>query len=385
MKLKLISVAVASLAVAQSSYAVDIKAGDWTVSVGGIVNAYYTQVSCKGGTVGGLALGSVALGCGGKSNRTVIGNGLLPNGLITSVKSRQGDYDVAATLGIMAATASDSAIANNSNVDVRQGFFSFGNESMGTIKLGRDYGLFGSNATLGDMTLLGTGAPVRATQLNRVSLGHIGAGYSYLGNYGQMVYSSPAMGGAKVDFALVSPVSNNLGNAPGGNFDSGSTPQVQAQLSYSSSGMKLWIAGKTQKFDGRTPADRDFTMRGVELGGSYTLGALGILANVQAGQGLGILADGDQENVDSVNYLAQTTYKVTEKMKLGLSYGKSRNRDDLAVNGRLKSNSNVTTGVYYSITPSITLSGELGQTRSKGFDGSSAHMNGASLGGIFFF
>lgn len=385
MKRKLISVAVAGLAAAQSSYAVDIKAGDWTVSVGGIVNAYYTQISCKGDAVGGLALASEALGCGGKSNRTVIGNGLLPNGLITSVKSRQGDYDVAATIGIMSATASDSAIANNSNVDVRQGFFSFGNESMGTIKLGRDYGMFGANAILGDMTLLGTGAPVRATQANRVSLGHIGAGYTYLGNYGQMVYSSPVMSGAKIDFALVSPVSNSLDNSANSNFDSGSTPQIQAQLSYSLPGMKLWVVGKGQKFEGRTAADQDFTMRGVELGGSYTSGALGFLANVQVGKGLGILADGDQGEVDSVNYLVQGTYKVSGKMKLGLNYGQSRNRDDLAVNGGLKSNSNVTAGVYYSITPAITLSGELGQTRSKGFDGSNAHMNGASVGGILFF
>ena len=31
-----------------AAHAVDIKAGDWTVSVGGIINAYYTQVSCSG-------------------------------------------------------------------------------------------------------------------------------------------------------------------------------------------------------------------------------------------------------------------------------------------------------------------------------------------------
>lgn len=381
MKRKLISIAVAGLAAAQSSYAVDIKAGDWTVSVGGIINANYTQISCKGGVVSGLAIGSSALGCGGKSNRTVIGNGLLPNGLITSVKSRQGDYDVAATIGIMAATASDSAIANNSNVDVRQGFFSFGNASMGTIKLGRDYGIFGANAILSDMTLLGTGAPVRATQSNRVSLGHIGAGYTYLGNYGQMAYSSPAMGGAKFDFALVSPVANTLGATF---FDSGASPQIQGQLSYAFPEGKLWVGAKSQKFHGPTNI-QDFTMRGAEVGGSYAIGAFGLLANVQVGKGLGILSDGDQGEVDSINYLVQATYKVTGKTKLGLNYGQSRNRDNLAVNGTLKSNSNVTAGVYYSLTPSITLSGELSQTRSKGFDSSNAHMNGASIGGIFFF
>ena len=45
--------------------AVDLKAGDWDLSVGGIVNAYYTHTSCSGAqTVGGLALGVFALGGG---------------------------------------------------------------------------------------------------------------------------------------------------------------------------------------------------------------------------------------------------------------------------------------------------------------------------------
>ena len=79
------------------------------------------------------------------------------------------------------ATATDSAISANSGVDVRQAYFSFGNDRMGTIKLGRDNGIFGAGAIFGDMTLIGAGAPVQATQRGRVTLGHIGAGYSYVG------------------------------------------------------------------------------------------------------------------------------------------------------------------------------------------------------------
>ena len=180
--IKLGSLGVMTIAAVGQAQAVDIKAGDWTVSVGGIVNAYYTQVSCSGDAVGGLALGGQALGCGGEKDRTTIGNGLLPNGLITSASSRLGEYDVKALIGIYNSTATDSAISQNSVVDVRQAFFTFGNADMGTFKLGRDYGIFGANAILSDMTLLGSGAPVQATQRGRVTLGHIGAGYTYLGN-----------------------------------------------------------------------------------------------------------------------------------------------------------------------------------------------------------
>ena len=360
-----------------AAHAVDLKAGDWTVSVGGIVNAYYTQVSCSGDAVGGIALADRGLGCGGKGNRTTIGNGLLPSGLITSVKSKQGEYDVGGTIGIMTATSTDSAIGANSAVDVRQGFFTFGNGSMGTIKLGRDYGIFGSSAILGDMTLLGAGSPNRATQQGRVTLGHIGAGYSYLGTYGQIAYTSPASSGLTFSAALVSPVDA----AP---FTSGSSPQFQGQVGFGSDGFKGWVGAKTQKFDGNA-TNADFTMSGAEIGGSFTSGAFGVLANVQTGKGLGILSDGDQGNTKSTNYFLQGTYKVTPQVKLGLNFGESKNRDQNALTGNLESNSNVTGGVYYSITPSITLVGEIGQTRSKGFNGTSSRLSGGSLGGIFFF
>ena len=363
-----------------AAHAVDIKAGDWTVSVGGIVNAYYTQVNCSGSQVGGTALADRALGCGGRGKRTTIGNGLLPSGLITSVKTHQGDYDIGGTIGIMTSTATDSAIGTNSQVDVRQGFFTLGNDRIGTFKLGRDYGIFGSNAILGDMTLLGAGSPNQATQKNRVTLGHIGAGYTYLGTYGMVAYTSPVMSGMKIDVALVSPVNSLSG------FDSAASPQVQGQLSYAQEGLKTWVGAKSQNFVAENSATaRNFTMSGAEIGASYTTGPFGVLANLQGGKGLGILADGDQGDTKSTNYFIQGTYKVAPLVKLGLNYGKSKNRDRTAGSGNLQTNENVTGGVYYSITPSITLVGELSQTKSKGFDGASSRLNGGSFGGIFFF
>ena len=368
-----------------SAQAVDIKAGDVTVSVGGIVNAYYTAVSCSGDTVGGLALGGQALGCGGQGNRTTIGNGLLPNGLVTSAATSQGGYDVKALIGIYNSTATDSAIGNNSLVDVRQAYFTFGNLEMGTVKMGRDYGIFGANAILSDMTLLGAGAPVQATQRGRVTLGHIGAGYTYLGNYGQMTYSTPkAASGIGFDIGLMSPVADTpILSAPV--YTSKSSPQLQVQATFTQQGLKGWIGAKSQKFTSVTPGVSDFTMTGVELGGSYTAGATSLLVNAQSGKGLGMLSDADQRNTKSQNYLAQGTFKTSEKLKLGASYGISKNDDNTVGTGGLKSNANLTLGGYYSLNSLITLVGEVGQTRSKSFSGLSTRMNGVALGGIIFF
>lgn len=377
-------IAIAAAAAAQNASAVDIKAGDWTVSVGGIVNAYYTQVSCSGDAVGGLALADRGIGCGGEKSRTTIGNGLLPNGLVTSASSTLGGYDVKALIGMYNATATDSAISQNSGIDVRQAYFTFGNAQIGMVKMGRDSGLFGAGPIFSDMTLIGVGAPVQATQRGRVSLGHIGAGYTYVGYYGQIAYSAPRSAGFGFDVALVSPVSDTPVVAASV-YSTKSSPQVQGQLSYGADGFKAWLGAKSQKFSSKTAGVQDFTMAGVELGASWAAGPLGVLANFQGGKGLGILSDADQGDTKSKNYLLQATCKTSDKLKLGVSYGISKNDRNTAGTGGLESNANVTLGAYYALNSAITLVGELGQTRSKAFSGGEARMNGGSLGGIIFF
>jgi predicted porin len=372
-------------ACARPALAVDIKAGDWTVGLGGIVNAYYTGVSCSGDDVGGLALGGRALGCGGEDRRTTIGNGLLPNGLLASAASTQGGFDVTAKIGIYSATATDSAISQNSNVDVRQAFFTFGRANLGTFKLGRDYGIFGANAILGDMTLVGAGAPVQATQRGRVTLGHIGAGYSYLGTYGQIVYSTPkSASGIGLDIGVMNPVADTPVIA-GPRYTSRSSPQVQAQLRYEQGGFKAWLGAKGQRFEPLAAGDADLNMHGLELGASFQLGAAGLLVNAQQGKGLGILSDADQGDTKSKNYLVQGTFKAADALKLGLSYGRSANDEATAGSAGLKSNANLTAGAYYALNSVVTLVAEVGQTRSKSFAGATARMNGASAGGIIFF
>lgn len=365
-----------ALTAAGSAQAADFKAGEWDIGLGGIVNAYYTHTSCSGSqAIGGVALASKGLGCGGTDGRTVIGNGLLPNALTTTAKTRQEGLDIGATLMIGAAVASGDAISNNSNVDVRQGFVTFGNADMGTVKLGRDYGLFGQSAILGDMTLLGAGAPVSATQRNRVTLGHIGSGYTYLGTYGQIAYSLPSSGGFSATVALMSPVD-------AGSFIGRNSPQLQALASMKFEGGKVWLGVKHQKFEGPNNT-AGFTMSGGELGASVNIGAFGLAANIQSGKGLGVLSDGDSGDRKQTNLLVQATWQATAKTKIGLNWGESRLKDGAASD--LRSNSNVTAGLYYGLTKSVTLVGEVSRTTSKPVAGEQARMNGVALGGIVFF
>jgi hypothetical protein len=384
---------------AGSAGAVGLQGDNWSVDVGGIVNAYYTATSCSGDAVGGPALASKALGCAGEDHKTTIGNGLLPSGLITKFKTQQEGYDIGGTIGIMVHAGTSSGVATNTNVDVRQAFFTVGTPEMGTVKVGRDYGVFGANAILNDMTLLGAGAPTQATQRGRVTLGHIGAGYTYLQNYGQMSYVSPVFGGGfTFTGGLFSPVDAGV-------YSSKNYPQVQAQLQYANDMLKVWIGAKTQRFfansfvpvqDPGNPnqsfiitPDSDFNEFAAEVGASISGGGFTFLANVEGGNGIGILADGDQGDLNGLNYLVQGTYKFTDKWKAGLSYGLSKNDDNKVyndiLNASFKSNENLTAGLYYSLTSSITLAAEVGETRSKDYIGQEAKQYGGSLGGIIFF
>ena len=355
--------------------AAEFQAGDWTMNVGGFINAYYTTVSCSGNqSVGGAALANQALGCAGSDERTTIGNGLLPNALVTSAKSKQNGYDIGATIMIGAATATDSAIGANSAVDVRQAFFTIGSDA-GTFKLGRDYGAFGANAILSDMTLIGAGAPVQATQRGRVTLGHIGAGYTYLGHYGQITYSAPASSPVGVTVGLYSPVDN------GGGDIATRSPQLQGVASVSGSGMKGWVGAKYQEL--KPVVGSKYHVEGVEVGGSFSGSGFGLLANFQDGKALGVLADGDAGDTKQTNYFLQATVNPSSAVKIGLNFGESKLKEGAGTS--LEKNTNLTLGLYYSLTKSVTLVAEVSQTKSTAFNGNEAKLKGGSIGGIVFF
>jgi hypothetical protein len=386
MKKKLLAVA-AAVATLPAAYAVDFKAGNWDLSLGGNANAFYTTTSCSGGTVSGLAMGGRTWGCGSSLNdkTTTIGNGLLPNQLNFGAKTKEGGYDIAAVFGLSAAVATSNALAQNSVVDVRTAYLTIGDSSMGTVKLGRDYGLFGANAIFNDMTLLGVGVASQTFQNGRVSAGHIGAGYSYLGNYGQVAYSAPKFGNVTVDVALVSPTAPlaaiSSANIPAG-VSVGSSPGVQARVTYDAGqGIKLYASNKSQDFQATT---KPYRMNASEVGAIASSGPFGLLVNYMSGNGLGILSDGDQGDIKTSHSLVQGTYKVSSKLKIGLGVGKSTN-DKQPGTDTLKSNDNTTVAAYYNLTPSFTVVTEVGTTKSKGFDGAEAKQNSVAVGGVFFF
>lgn len=132
---------------------ISIPAGDWTVDISGNVNAYYVHNSSSDSNTvaGGVANAKGANG----SSATSINTGLLPSWLTIGAKTRQNDLDVAWAISFQPGASSKAGLAGGSGSEFRQAYLTFGDASWGSIKVGKDLGVFGSDAILNDITLLG--------------------------------------------------------------------------------------------------------------------------------------------------------------------------------------------------------------------------------------
>ena len=156
-----LAVAAALLAGASSANAgIMIPAGDWTLDIGGIVNTYYTHTRTSGDQhgagYGGLFFGGTnePLGGGTDDSQSNITTGLLPNYLSVSGKTRQNDLDVGFTISINPGSSTRSAgaqslqgVGSAAFQENRQAFLTFGDKSWGSIKVGKDLGIFASDTS----------------------------------------------------------------------------------------------------------------------------------------------------------------------------------------------------------------------------------------------
>src|SRR2546422_1859771 len=200
MKHKTISLAAAAALALGSACAhaeIGFKAGAWDLSFSGNVNGFATWNPCDTKSVavnGGLACNRPSPD---SSKEAAIESGLLPSALVFAAKSRQSDLDIGVTLGFYPGITSSATRKHGigaSTIDMRQNFLTFGDKSWGTVKVGRDIGLFASDAILSDMTLLGVGSG-GAFLGGNTTLGRIGVGYIYTDWIPQISYASPNYGG----------------------------------------------------------------------------------------------------------------------------------------------------------------------------------------------
>ena len=393
-----LAVAAALLAGASSANAgIMIPAGDWTLDIGGIVNAYYTHTSFSGDDAGA---GEFATG----ESVANITTGLLPNYLSVSGKTRQNDLDVAFTISINPGASTRGSGKQGSQQENRQAFLTFGDASWGSIKLGKDIGIYASDAILNDMTLLGVGSAAGGLAGNTTTLGRIGRGFMYADWKSQVAYSSPNFNGFNFTVGMTQAWGPNTAGGPASITDAGqrggSETAYEGKASYAWTGDvagKVWGSFLSQNVElgvAGLKGDSD-TATAWDMGATINVASFGLTGYYGNGDGTGktVLFAGGYDATgkarDSDDWYVQATYTIPAGTKLGVSYGESNLEGNTADNFKDNESNMVTVGAYHPITKHLNLVAEYSVAKDEvdftvGND-TEIKAKTVSLGAILFF
>ena len=393
-----LAVAGAVLALSASANAgIVIPAGDWTLDVNGNVNAYaiFGKAKDNNSITGGLANTKDSTG---ESNGQGINTGLLPAWLGFTGTTRQNDTDVSFTIS-MQPNVSDRAISGDVKQPLfRQSFITFGDKSWGSIKLGKDIGIFASNAILNDMTVLGVGAGA-AMSGGSTTLGGIGTGYIYAGWKGQVAYTTPNFNGFQATVGITNPnqgIDQNGANSAVGTLNQDRFGlEGQANYSFAADNFsgKVWVGGASYKV--KTSSAIEYSATAADIGATVTAGNAGLTGYYYSGEGAGsymfhsngVSATGQKRDSDG-GYI-QATYVLPTKTKVGLAYGVSKldlaNGESASGNALFKENERTTFGLYHPLTKHLNLVAEYNNVEAKSHGGLKNTSQTGSLGAILFF
>jgi hypothetical protein len=429
---KKIKLAVAGAVLALSATAnagIIIPAGDWTLDINGNVNAFanYTRVDGASGTRGtgdgsDSLLLATAPNAGNNGNKAIgINTGLLPSWLGFTGTTRQNDVDVSFTIS-MQPNVSDNGLTGDGNAPLfRQSFLTFGDKSWGSIKLGKDIGIFASDAILNDMTLLGVGggatgvgygaAAAGGASGQPTTLGGIGTGYIYAAWKGQVAYTTPNMNGFQATVGITNP---NQGAGTGNQDRFGFEGKASYSFAANDVTGKVWVSGASYDVDVKGVAAvassfptsgalsgtfgnasttaANYTASVADIGVNLNAAGFGLTGYYYSGKGVGSTLMGlDGATAagvrrDSDGGYVQATYALPIKTKIGLAYGIS-NLDRAGSDSvdLLKQNERYTVGAYHPLTKHLNLVAEYNNVQSETHGGYSTENKTYSGGAILFF
>ena len=420
-----IKLAVAGAVLSAASVAnagIIIPAGDWTIDINGNVNAFAIMTDAKDSGAGSTVAGGLAAleDDDGEDRSYAINTGLLPAWLGFTGTTRQNDLDVSFTISFQP-NVSDNEGSGMGDVNTplnRQAFVTFGDKSWGTVKLGKDLGIFAGDAILNDMTLLGVGLG-GARSGGATTLGGIGSGYIYPAWRGQISYTTPNMNGFQATIGITNP---DQGQTVAASTYGGTTTTndgykqdrfgIEGKVVYSWTGDvagKVWASAASYDRTGAwgttaegvanaTYTQDDFTTTAWDIGASVTSGNLGLVAyyyeadgaglttNLLGNNGVAISGTSTKKRESDGGYV-QATYVIPTGTKLGLAYGVSNLDEASGETGGdlLEKNERWTIGAYHPLTKHLNLVAEYNRAEAEAHNGNDAESDSLSLGAILFF
>ena len=405
-----IKAAVAGAVLASASVAnagITWDAGEWTVDMNGNVNAFaiFSDAKDTTGPNGGLAATQRSIDADSES--VSISTGVLPDWLGFTATTRQNDIDTSVTISFQPDAGGNAALQGGGNAANWQAFLTFGDKSWGSVKMGKDMGIFASTAGMNDMTLLGVGATGgtvgngvnRSSSGTDTTMGGIGTGYLYADWKGQIAYTTPNMNGFLATVGITQPW-NAEGDGVTSARSTGTSDNFayEGQASYSWTGDfagKAWVGAFYQDVTGLTAANLDEDAQAFEAGIATTVMNIGLTAYAYSGEGVGTTGmlvqgfDTTGSARDSDGGYVQATYVIPMGTKLGVSYGISKLDDNAADAGTnlVKENNRLTIGAYHPLTKHLNLVAEFSAVESESHlaTQADAKQDIFSVGAILFF
>jgi hypothetical protein len=332
---------------AQAAFTVGGENG-WSLGTDGIVNIFGIYATTEGNP-GGFSLLNLN---GAADQKFGVRVGLLPSIIAFNVKAPtvngvESNVRVAFYPNVQNNQANNQRFDTSPNIDNRE-FFYTASGKYGQLLAGRALNLFQGQNILNDMTLFTAGVADMSVVRGGTSLGHIGYGYLYT-NFGpQFRYTTPDMGGVKVALAVAEPY------AISGVSGKQNLPRIEAEVSYATKfkggSVHAWLEGLWQqdtRIDNPVLVARPGghnTSLGIAPGVNVAIGPVGLMLSGYFGQGLGMYSaqDGPALGASSVDtdgnerqqwgFLAQTTYQLTDSVRLAANYGRSDNTSNDSVN-----------------------------------------------------
>ena len=383
--------AVLAIGATSANAGIIIPAGEWTLDVNGNVNVYatYQDHSNEGTVTGGLM---TAYGTGTASNddkNQSINTGLLPAWLGFTGTTRQNDLDVSFTISMQPNVSDNGATGDSKQPLWRQAFLTFGDKSWGTVKMGKDIGIFARNAILSDMPLLGVGGGFNNSGVSTTT-GGIGTGYIYAAWKGQIAYTTPDMNGFQATVGVTNP--NQVDTDLGGTTNRQDRFGLEGEVNYSFSNGKVWASGASYEVDGNVAYD----VTVVDVGANLNFGNVGLTAYWYTGEGAGngVLgyngASATGAERDSDGGYIQATYVIPTGTKLGIAYGVTSldhadAADAAAVAALVEDQKRWTVGAYHPLTKHLNLVAEYNAIEETSHSGVENEADGMSVGAILFF
>jgi hypothetical protein len=332
---------------AQAAFTVGGENG-WSFGTDGIVNIFGIYATTEANPCGFSLLNLSST----SDQKFGVRVGLLPSIIAFNVKAPtvagiDSNVRVAFYPNVQNNQSNNQRFDTSPNIDNRE-FFYTASGKFGQFLAGRALNLFQGQNILNDMTLFTAGVADMSVVRGGTSLGHIGYGYLYT-NFGpQFRYTTPDMGGFKAALEIAEPyaISDSSGKQ--------NLPRIEAELSYAAKfkggSVHAWLGGLWQQdtriddplFVARS-GDHN-TSLGIAPGVNVAIGPVGLMLSGYYGQGLGVYSaqdgpalgassvDSDGNEREQWGFLAQTTFQLTDSVRLGANYGRSDNCSNDGIN-----------------------------------------------------